>query len=261
MSSPAPVTELAGSLRTVSLVRLARPPCARDPGPAPDEPGGDPITNGPATTLAARDQLLIFASGKNRANPAGELHTNFTLPRENGYLALIKPDGVTKVTEYKHHSEPAQSNYPQQTTDVSYGFEGSTVTATLIQGGTVVALGSDAGWCALFRLADVARAEAAPGEPSHEVSRLYYLAWTRQALARYAAAFDNDGPETNAEDIEAPAEYSVAAYVDASPYWQRVWRAVGAHPRRARARRGIRSPRRARSRPGSCRPARSRSPR
>lgn len=35
----------------------------------------------------------VFASGKDRANPASPLHTSFKLSADDGYLALLAPDG------------------------------------------------------------------------------------------------------------------------------------------------------------------------
>src|SRR5216110_2319468 len=49
----------------------------------------------PAATVAPNSYLVVFASQKNRARAGAELHTNFKLSMEGGYLALIKSDGVT----------------------------------------------------------------------------------------------------------------------------------------------------------------------
>ena len=58
--------------------------------------------------------ILVFASGKDLTDPNNDLHTNFKLSSsENGYLALIKPDGITIASEFK--------NYPRQYEDISYG--------------------------------------------------------------------------------------------------------------------------------------------
>lgn len=61
---------------------------------------------------------VVFASGKNRVNPAANLHTNFKLDQGGEYLALLKPDNSV-ATEFA----PA---YPTQRTDVSYGRSGGT---------------------------------------------------------------------------------------------------------------------------------------
>jgi hypothetical protein len=56
---------------------------------------------------------IVFASGKNRTNALGRLHTNFKLAASGEYLGLVDPaDSV--VSEFA----PA---YPNQFTDVSYG--------------------------------------------------------------------------------------------------------------------------------------------
>ena len=56
---------------------------------------------------------MIFASGKDRTDPAAELHTNFKLTGEGEYLALVEPDGTTVSQVF----DP----FPQQYTGISYG--------------------------------------------------------------------------------------------------------------------------------------------
>ena len=68
----------------------------------------------PDVSIPPDDYLLIFASGKDRSDPGGELHTNFKLSAEGEYLALIEPDGTTVSTEFA-------PEYPPQLSDVSYG--------------------------------------------------------------------------------------------------------------------------------------------
>ncbi|SVA57669.1 uncharacterized protein METZ01_LOCUS110523, partial [marine metagenome] len=68
----------------------------------------------PAVKIEAGGYLLVFASGKNRAKPDGELHANFKLGAGGEYLGLVKPDGQTVV----HHFV---MKYPKQRDDVSYG--------------------------------------------------------------------------------------------------------------------------------------------
>lgn len=68
----------------------------------------------PAVKIEAGGFLLVFASGKNRAKPDGELHANFKLGAGGEYLGLVKPDGQTVV----HHFV---MKYPKQRDDVSYG--------------------------------------------------------------------------------------------------------------------------------------------
>ncbi|GHC47207.1 lamin tail domain-containing protein [Roseibacillus persicicus] len=109
-----------------------------NPGSSPLAVGGfyltDEVTNLakwalPDVTIAPGGYLVIFASGKNRVAPAGELHTNFSLSTEGEYLALVKPDGVSVVFEYS----PA---YPEQRTDVAYGYDGGRTTEGYLQSPT-----------------------------------------------------------------------------------------------------------------------------
>jgi hypothetical protein len=65
----------------------------------------------PNLSMPAYSYLIVFASSKNRANPAFPLHTNFSLAKTAGYLALVKPGGVLA----------SEFNYGQQAADVSYG--------------------------------------------------------------------------------------------------------------------------------------------
>jgi hypothetical protein len=69
----------------------------------------------PAVSVAAKGYLVVFASGKNRRDPAKPLHTNFSLAKEGEYLALVKPDGVTAATEFA-------PTFPAQSENVSYGY-------------------------------------------------------------------------------------------------------------------------------------------
>ena len=58
--------------------------------------------------------ILVFASGKDLKDPNNDLHTNFKLSSsDGGFLALIKPDGVTIASEF--------NSYPRQYEDVSFG--------------------------------------------------------------------------------------------------------------------------------------------
>ena len=54
----------------------------------------------PSIDLAPLEYILVFASGKDRRDPTGELHTNFSLAASGEYLALIGADGVTPVAEF-----------------------------------------------------------------------------------------------------------------------------------------------------------------
>lgn len=66
----------------------------------------------PALNLNPGQYFLIFASGKNRTNPAAPLHTSFKLDKGGGYLGLVNSE--TNVVS-------AFAPYPPQTEDISYG--------------------------------------------------------------------------------------------------------------------------------------------
>src|SRR5262245_39900925 len=67
----------------------------------------------PATNLPPTGFLIVFASGKNRAVAGAPLHANFQLSAGGEYLALVKPDGVTIVSEF--------NPFPEQFPNISYG--------------------------------------------------------------------------------------------------------------------------------------------
>ena len=71
----------------------------------------------PAIEISSSGFLLIFASEKDRRDPAAELHTNFKLSGEGEYLALVGLDGNTIVAEFGSGDDPL----PAQFEDISYG--------------------------------------------------------------------------------------------------------------------------------------------
>ena len=68
----------------------------------------------PAVTLPARGYLVVWASEKNRRTVGRQLHTNFKMDADGEYLAFVKPDGVTVLSQFS-------AAFPKQTADVSYG--------------------------------------------------------------------------------------------------------------------------------------------
>jgi hypothetical protein len=68
----------------------------------------------PAVTVPGYGAVIVFASGKDRRLATGNLHANFKLDATGEYLALVRPDGVTIVSEFA-------PTYPGQLADVSYG--------------------------------------------------------------------------------------------------------------------------------------------
>ena len=73
------------------------------------------------SVLDPGEYLVVFASGNGAVDPAGNLHTNFGLSASGEYVALVMPDQSTIASEFG----PNGTDYPEQFTDVSYGFVGS----------------------------------------------------------------------------------------------------------------------------------------
>jgi hypothetical protein len=68
----------------------------------------------PEVSMASGAYLVVFASGKDRREPDGELHCNFKLSRDGEYLALADASGVV-VADFGE-------SYPEQQPDMAYGF-------------------------------------------------------------------------------------------------------------------------------------------
>ena len=79
----------------------------------------------PDLTIGPGGYRVIFASGKDRDDPDGELHTDFRLSDEGEYLALVGPDGTSVVHEYA-------PQYPPQVADVAYGVAPDVQTTNLV---------------------------------------------------------------------------------------------------------------------------------
>jgi hypothetical protein len=73
----------------------------------------------PEVSLSPGGYLVVFASGKDLRDPAGELHTSFSLGADGESVALVEPDGQTVVFAYR--------DYPPQLADISYGLGGGAV--------------------------------------------------------------------------------------------------------------------------------------
>ena len=67
----------------------------------------------PNIRLPGRGYTVIFASGENRRTVGQPLHTNFQLDGGGEYLALVRPDGTTVLSQF--------NPFPRQNPDVSYG--------------------------------------------------------------------------------------------------------------------------------------------
>lgn len=86
----------------------------------------------PAVTIPAHGYRVVFASSKNRTNPAANLHTNFSLSAAGEYLALTAPGGAVV-----HEFAPA---YPAQQDDLTYGIGRRVFTTDHLAGSTPVVL-------------------------------------------------------------------------------------------------------------------------
>jgi CotH protein/chitobiase/beta-hexosaminidase-like protein/lamin tail-like protein/K319-like protein/Fn3 domain-containing protein len=71
----------------------------------------------PSVNVAARSNIVVFASGKDRTTP--RLHANFSLDADGEFLALVQPDGVTIGSQFA-------PEFPSQISGYSYGvFQGT----------------------------------------------------------------------------------------------------------------------------------------
>ena len=84
----------------------------------------------PSVTLPPKGFLLVWATEKNRTNPAAPLHTNFKLDAGGEYLALTRPDNSVA-----HAFAPV---YPPQAPDVAYGVPVTEQQVTLATQGSPV---------------------------------------------------------------------------------------------------------------------------
>ncbi|MCW5556658.1 MAG: lamin tail domain-containing protein [Verrucomicrobiae bacterium] len=84
-----------------------------------DDPGDFRQWPFPDVRIPAGGRLVVFASGKNRRDPAGPLHTNFRLDADGDYLALADASG--SVHQQFPAEYPARRRFPAQQANVSYG--------------------------------------------------------------------------------------------------------------------------------------------
>lgn len=80
----------------------------------------------PDVTVEPGATLLVFASGNNRTNPAGRLHTNFQLDSNGEFLALVQGTNVVQLF----------NPFPPQKEDVAYGIAQQVVTTPLLADST-----------------------------------------------------------------------------------------------------------------------------
>ncbi len=88
----------------------------------------------PNVSIAAKGTLFFWASGKDRANPAGPLHTNFSLSKDGEYLGLYKPDPTNGLPVMVDEYSP---KFPALPPDVSYGKMFAQTSTTFVASGEV----------------------------------------------------------------------------------------------------------------------------
>jgi Lamin Tail Domain len=94
-----------------------------------DNPGNPTKWRFPGATMAPNSYLIVYASSKDRKTVGRPLHTNFKLGSNlGGYLALMKPDGLTVQSRYPL--------YPVQAPNVSFGFPVTQVSSLLVSNGS-----------------------------------------------------------------------------------------------------------------------------
>jgi hypothetical protein len=72
----------------------------------------------PAVSISAKGTLLVWASGKNRSNPAAPLHASFSLSKDGEYLGLYRPDPTNGLPVLVDEYAP---KFPSLPPDVSFG--------------------------------------------------------------------------------------------------------------------------------------------
>ena len=75
----------------------------------------------PSAILGVVEDLVVFASGKDRIGSGSPLHTNFSLDAAGEYLALVAPDETTIASEYGTFLE----SFGEQLKDISFGIRDS----------------------------------------------------------------------------------------------------------------------------------------
>ncbi len=93
-----------------------------------DDPRDPAMWSFPATNIAPRGFLVVFASGRDETTAGQELHTNFRLSGDGEYLALVKPDGSTVAHQYA-------PSYPEQRSGISFGLKTVVTARSLIESG------------------------------------------------------------------------------------------------------------------------------
>lgn len=71
----------------------------------------------------------------------------------------------------------------------------------------------------------------AEDQPAHHVSKLYYMAWTREEIELYESAFGQLAMQINGHrraSVPWP-DWAITTRIDASAHWRQVWEAIVCH--------------------------------
>ncbi|MDG2123777.1 MAG: lamin tail domain-containing protein [Verrucomicrobiales bacterium] len=79
-----------------------------------DNPGSLDKWSFPPVSIPAGGYLVVFASGLDLVDGAGNAHTDFSLGAKGEYLAIVRPDGATVDDTF-------DPEYPNQFADLSFG--------------------------------------------------------------------------------------------------------------------------------------------
>jgi len=182
----------------------------------------DPLVPGkwrfPAVVLPGGGRLVVFASSKNRRDPTKQLHTNFALESNGGYLAIVRPDGSLRPSEW--------NPYPPQREDISFGVAQDVVSQPLLNtsvGGAFVPTSGqappqawnqpgfipDASWNPTSFPPGIGFDTTAPAPPPSNLARSG-IAVQSTTQAAFNANLANDGLLNN---------FSHTATADAAPFW------------------------------------------
>ena len=77
----------------------------------------------PAVSMPADSYLVVFASRKDRTDPANNLHTNFGLTSDGEYLALVNADGTSIVSDVQVPALNGDTSYNAVTVDGNLSYE------------------------------------------------------------------------------------------------------------------------------------------
>lgn len=136
----------------------------------------------PGVIVPANGTVLIWASGKNRSNPLGPLHTSFSLSKGGEYLGLYRPDPTNGLPVLADEFSPG---FPGLPPDVSYGRSFARAETNLVISGDIGryrVLGSAEGDAAYFGT------DYGSGQMGHGTPGGWNVSWSYDDLSWRSAA-------------------------------------------------------------------------